>query len=51
MCKVRDPVLDALLLPLEQQDVPIDVGLVRVDGVIVGIQVYTPKKEFLLLMI
>ena len=51
MCKVRDPVLDVLLLQLEQQVVPTVVGLGKVVGAIVGIQVSTLKKVLLLLMI
>jgi hypothetical protein len=48
---VRAPVLGAPLLQLELQGVPTVVGLEKVAGVIVGIQVSILKKALLLLMI
>ena len=51
MFNLKEVGLDVLLLQLEQQDVLIDAGLVREDGVIVGIQVFIPIKVLLLLMI
>jgi hypothetical protein len=49
--KVKVPVLGALLLQLEPQDVPTVVGLEKVVGVIVGTQVSILKKVLLPLMI